>query len=369
MIHMAPDFTNLDYAEEMSHAALNTLTAPGDLVDRALVMNDRATSGIAMPWSQLSGLYTMRPGELVLLAGGSGHGKSALANQLALHAVTQTRPGTVTEDKPQGEPYRAAIASLELPAEYVLHQMAGIAGTVADPSEHWMRRVGYYLNERMIFVDRVDSMSPMEALQTAIGLRKFYGTDLFVLDGLMMIGLGDELEAQKIFTQKLAEVAKAFDICIVLICHMRKPAGGENANRMPSAHDLLGSSNILNVASSCLLVHRDKELMYKINAGEEYDPTHPHTRIIVAKQRYAPYEGITRYWSHDKCRALCNSHSKQYRPIDIGAEDNWKRKPKSETPQRIWSQGVEPTGTTPVRQLRESTSETDSPTPMAQYPF
>jgi len=358
---IAPDFTNLDYAEEMSHAALNTLTAPGDLVDRALVMNDRATSGIAMPWSQLSGLYTMRPGELVLLAGGSGHGKSALANQLALHAVTQTRP--------DGEPYRAAIASLELPAEYVLHQMASIAGTVADPSEHWMRRVGHYLNDRMVFVDRVDSMSPMEALQTAIGLRKFYGTDLFVLDGLMMIGLGDELEAQKIFTQKLAEVAKAFDICIVLICHMRKPAGGENANRMPSAHDLLGSSNILNVASSCLLVHRDKELMYRINAGEEVDPTHPHTRLIVAKQRYAPYEGITSYWSHDKCRALCNSRSKQYRPIDIGAEDGWKRKPKSEMQQSTWSQGVDPTGTTPPRQLRESTSETGLETQTGPFPF
>ena len=361
MIHVAPDFTNLDYAEEMSDAALNTITAPGDLVDRALVMNDRATSGIQMPWSQLSGLYTMRPGELVLLAGGSGHGKSALANQLALHAVTQTRP--------DGEPYKAAIASLELPAEYVMHQMCQIAGTVSDPSEHWMRRVGHYLNERMVFVDRVDSMSPMEALQTAIGLRKFYGTDLFVLDGLMMIGLGDELEQQKIFTQKLAEVAKAFDMCIVLICHMRKPAGGENANRMPSAHDLLGSSNVLNVASSCLLVHRDKDLMYRINAGEEVDPTHPHTKIIVAKQRYAPYEGITSYWSHDKCRALCNSRTKQYRPIDIGAEDGWKRRPKSETPMPTLSAAAAPTGTTPVRQLRESTSETDSQTQTAQYPF
>jgi replicative DNA helicase len=313
-----------------------------------------------MPWSKLSE-FRLRPGELVLVGGGSGHGKSAVANQISLHAVTQK--------KPDGEHYRAAIASLELPAEYVMHQMCQIAGTVSEPTEHWMRRVGHYLNDKMTFVDRVDSMSPQECLQTAIGLRKFYGTDLFVIDGLMMIGLGDELEQQKIFTQKLAEVAKAFDMCIVLIAHLRKPSGIESSTKLPTAHDFLGSSNILNVASSALLVHRDMELMYAINNGDQVDPTLPHTRLIVAKQRYSPYLGVTTYWHHDKCRALCNSHSKQYRPIDIGAEDQWKRKPKSEMQQSTWSQGVDPTGGMPPRQLRESTSETGSATQTGQYPF
>ena len=360
MIHVAPSFANLDYAEEMSHAALNTLTAPGDLVDRALVMKDREHSGIAMPWSKLSE-FRLRPGELVLVGGGSGHGKSAVANQVALHSVTQK--------KPDGEHYRAAIASLELPAEYVFHQMAQIAGTVREPTEHFMRRVGHYLNERMVFVDRVDSMSPMEALQTAIGLRKFYGTDLLVIDGLMMIGLGDELEQQKIFTQKLAEVAKAFDMCILLIAHLRKPSGIEKANRMPSAHDFLGSSNILNVASSALLVHRDMELMYQINNGDQVDPDLPHTRLIVAKQRYAPYLGVTTYWHHDNCRALCNSKTKQYRPIDITAEDGWKRKPKSETPKYSWSQEAAPLSGSPLRKPQENISETGLETQTQKYPF
>lgn len=354
------DFTNLDYAEEMSYAALSQLTSPGDLVDRALTMTDRATAGIKMPWSKLDGLFTLRSGELVLLGGGSGHGKSAVANQIALHACTQK--------KPSGEHYRAAVASLELPAEYVFHQMAQIAGTVSDPSEHWMRRVGHYLEEKMVFVDRVDSMSPSECLQTAIGLRKFYGTDLLVIDGLMMIGLGDELEAQKLFTQKLAEVAKAFDMCIILIAHLRKPSGAESASRMPSAHDFLGSSNILNVASSALLVHRDKELMYKINAGEEHDPSHPHTRLIVAKQRYAPYEGITSYWSHDKCRALCNSSSKQYRPIDIGSFDNWKRKPIEKQQFGGFSQEADVSGS--QNRLTQGTGPTtDSTQKLKAFPF
>lgn len=335
-------FASLDVAEELSYASLDRITAPGDLVDRAMTMQDRATSGIQMPWSRLSGLFTLRPGELVLLGGMSGHGKSALANQLALHSVTQK--------KPNGEHYKAGICSLEMPAEYVFHQMSGIAGCVKDPHEHWMRRVGYYLNDKMFFYDKVDSMSPTECLQMAIGMRKFHGVDLLVIDGLMMIGLDDDLQQQKIFTQRLAEVAKAFDICIMLIAHLRKPSGPDGEKKPPSKHDFLGSSNILNVASSAILVHQDKEKLYASNAGLEVDDSYGDTKLIVAKQRYAPYEGVTHLWFHDKCRALCNNNQRMYRPIDVGAEDGWKMKREGKGCQleneqsTKWSQEATPGG-------------------------
>jgi twinkle protein len=335
-------FASLDVAEELSYASLDRITAPGDLVDRAMTMQDRATSGIQLPWSRLSGLFTLRPGELVLLGGMSGHGKSALANQLALHAVTQK--------KPNGEHYKAGICSLEMPAEYVFHQMSGIAGCVSDPHEHWLRRVGYYLNDKMFFYDKVDSMSPTECLQMAIGMRKFHGVDLLVIDGLMMIGLNDDLQEQKIFTQRLAEVAKAFDICIMLIAHLRKPSGPDSERKPPSKHDFLGSSNILNVASSALLVHQAKDKLYARNAGQEVDDSYGDTKLIVAKQRYAAYEGVSHLWFHDKCRALCNNNQRMYRPIDVGAEDGWRRKMEgkgcqSENDQSTkWSQEATPGG-------------------------
>ena len=204
--------------------------------------------------------------------------------------------------------------------------MAGVAGCIKDPHEHWMRRVGYYLNDKMFFYDKVDSMSPTECLQMAIGMRKFNGVDLLVIDGLMMIGLDDDLQQQKIFTQRLAEVAKAFDICIMLIAHLRKPSGPDGEKKPPSKHDFLGSSNILNVASSAILIHNDKEKAYARNAGQEVDDSYGDTKFIVAKQRYAPYEGVSHLWLHDKCRALCNNSERRYRPIDIGAEDGWKMK-------------------------------------------
>jgi replicative DNA helicase len=346
-------FASLDVVEELSFASLDRITAPGDLVDRAMERREGANSGIPMPWSKLDNLFRLRPGELVLLGGYSGHGKSAVANQLALHAADKG--------------YKVGIASLELPAEYVFDQMAGVAGCVKEPHEHWMRRFGYWANDKIFFYDKVDSISPNEALQMIIGLRKFHGCDLIVLDALMMVaGMGDDLEAEKLFTQRLAEVCKAFDVCVLLVAHMRKPSGGEGEMKTPNKFDFLGSSNILNVASSAILIHDNKEKAYAKSNGFEVDDSVGDTRFIVAKQRYAPYEGVTHLYKHESCRALCNNKQRMYRPIDIGAEDGWKRK-KEDTCQSDekpigGSASPESADIFLMRRTPETTSETEPET-------
>ena len=352
-------FASIDVAEELSLASLDRITAPGDLVDRALERRSSANTGIPMPWSKLQGQFALRPGELVLLGGYSGHGKSAVANQLALHAASLD--------------YKVGIASLELPAEYVFDQMAGVAGCIKEPHEHWLRRFGYWANPRIYFYDRVDSVTPDECLQMIIGMRKFHGCDLVVLDALMMVGLGDDLEQEKLFTQRLAEVAKAFDVCVLLVAHLRKPAGGEGEKKVPSKFDFLGSSNILNVSSSAILIHDDKEKAYARSQGEEVDDSYGDTKFIVAKQRYAPYEGVVHLYKHDKCRALCNNAQRMYRPIDIGAEDGWKAKREGKKYQSEKHQfgGFSPEAT-PSGSLKsqtpDSTQKTDTTGTLMEFP-
>lgn len=341
-------FASIDVAEEMSTASLDQITAPGDLVDRAMERRSSADHGIPMPWSKLENRFRLRPGELVLMGGYSGHGKSAVANQLALHAADSG--------------YRVGVASLELPAEYVFDQMAGIAGCVSEPHEHWMRRFGYWANEKIFFYDRVDAITPMECLQMIIGMRKFHGCDLVLLDALMMVGLSDDLEQEKLFTQRLAEVAKAFDVCILLVAHLRKPAGGEGEKRTPSKFDFLGSSNILNVSSSAILIHDMKDKAYARSQGEEVDDSYGDTLFYVAKQRYAPFEGVVHLYKHGKCRALCNSKERRYRPIDL--EDGWKAKRSSTESLRVATVDGSPTATMP-----SSTPKQDTTTNSTECPF
>ena len=340
-------FDNLNVAEELANRQADILVPPGDLIDRALTRRESINSGIPVPWSKLQNLYQLRPGELVLLGGYSGHGKSALANQIALHAASMD--------------HRVGIASLELPAEFVVDQMASMSGCIESPHEHYMRRFGYWANERIFFYDRVDVITPMDAIKMIIGMKKFYGVDLVVLDCLFMVGLADDLEQEKKFTQTLAAVAKAFDVCVLLCHHLRKPQGMDGEAKLPDKFAFIGSSHITNVASSVLLCHKNVQKIRARNDGHEFDDSEPDVRIVVAKQRFHHYEGVTGYWMHNKCRALCNSKARQYKPIDL--EDEWKHKRKfTESAKVIGIDGSS------MRAKQDSTPATDTTTSKDQFP-
>ncbi|MDG1315578.1 MAG: hypothetical protein P8P29_08670, partial [Flavobacteriaceae bacterium] len=132
-----------------------------------------------------------------------------------------------------------------------------------------------------------------------------------------MVSLADDLEQERAFSQKLAAIAKGMGVCLVLVHHMRKPAGKEGEKHIPTKHDFIGSSHLVNVSSSVLIVHEDKEKTKKRHQGEEVDDDFPDINLVVAKQRYHRYEGRTGYWLHDKVRLLCNSKRREYKPIEI----------------------------------------------------
>ena len=129
------------------------------------------------------------------------------------------------------------------------------------------------------------------------------------------------MDLEKKFTAQIAAIAKAFNCCIVLVHHMRKPHGGEGEKKVPTKHDFLGSSRIVNVASSVLILWDNKEKGYLRNMGMEVDDDEPDAKLVVAKQRYSPFEGPTGLYRHDTARVLCNNRQRQYRPIEI-RQDN-----------------------------------------------
>lgn len=305
MILQDLDHRSINVAQQLADRSLDNIADPGSLYDRVLERRSHVDIGIKTPWSKLDGVFAMRPGELILFGGYSGSFKSTAANAMAVSALQQG--------------YRVGIASLELPAEDVVEAMAEIAAANRRPPEKWLREFTQWADDRLFIYDRVDAISPMEALQMCICMRAFLGCDLIIIDCLFMCGVADDLEAEKKFSQQLAAIAKAYKCCIVIVHHMRKPTGAESEDRLPNRYSFIGSSHLVNVASSIVICWANKKKLWCMNAGHPVDDEEdgPDIKINVAKQRNAQYEGVIGLYLKDKARVFCPTPDRKYDPVDI----------------------------------------------------
>ena len=140
------------------------------------------------------------------------------------------------------------------------------------------------------------------------------GADCVVIDGMMCIDLADDLNAEKRYAAALASIAKKYQMTIILVHHSRKPQGHDGENRLPDKHSFLGTSRIVNLASSVVIVWDNKAKANKRDKGEEVEDSEPDYLIHVAKHRNGKWEGICGLYHHPTARILCNSRQRQYRP-------------------------------------------------------
>jgi twinkle protein len=307
---MTVDFRDINVNEELAQAETSEMLCPTDLVERVAARRASQKSGINLPWSKLDGLFALRPGEMVLMGGYTGHFKSTITTQIGLEAMRQG--------------YNVGIASLELLAEDVLEQYAEMAACNSEPPLDFVKGFAGWCSDKLHIYDRVDAIKPSEAIQMTIAFAKYKRCKLVILDALMMMGVCDDLERERDFTQTLAAVAKRFGICVLLVHHVRKPQGDGGEQRIPGKYDFIGSSHLANIAASILIVWHDKRKSAKaalIAQGmqvEDFDDTKADLVVKVAKQRYAKYEGSVGLWQHRRCRAFCSTRDRRLNPVEFG---------------------------------------------------
>jgi twinkle protein len=300
------DHRSIDVAQQLADRSLDNIADPDSLYDRVLERRSHIDVGIKTPWSKLDGLFCMRPGELILFGGYSGSFKSTAANAMAVSALQQG--------------YRVGIASLEMPAEDVVESMAEIAAANRRPTPEWLKDFTQWAKDRLFIYDKVDAITPTEALQMCICMRAFLGCDLIIVDCLFMCGVADDLEAEKKFSQQLAAIAKAYKCAIVICHHMRKPSEGNGGeDRLPNRYSFIGSSHLVNVASSIVICWANKKKLWCMNAGHPVDDDEdgPDIKINVAKQRNAQYEGVIGLYIKEKARVFCPTPDRKYDAVDV----------------------------------------------------
>ena len=238
----------------------NPRILPLELVRRVDIASlPRISTGIQSLDRLIGGFYF---GQLIILTGERGLGKSTLGSQFIVHAVNQG--------------YQAFCYSGELNdwmfQDWFEKQAAGrwninetthesgyidysVRPQVRDRLTAWYSgRCFIYDNGLIEYADE-----PEEALSKTIeNAVKQYGIRVIVIDNLMT-AINDNMQAdfyrqQTQFVKGLSIIAKRYNALIILVAHPRKAGGFEFRN-----DDVAGSSNITNLADVVLRYAEPKD--------------------------------------------------------------------------------------------------------------
>lgn len=240
-------------------------------------------TGIRTPWRKVGDQLVFRPGELTVIAGINGHGKSQVVGFMAGAAM---RDG-----------YRVCVASLEFRVRSWLQRLVRQMTAMPNPSAACVRGALDWLGDGRLWAfdaqGTADWRRMMEVFRYA---RRRYDIDLFVIDNLTGLGIGEEdYQGQKEVALALANFARDENTHVWLVHHIRK---GNSEHEQPDKMDIKGSGAITDLASTVLTVWRNKGKEAKrleaeaINAElPEEVIAQPDVRIRCSKQRNYPGTG------------------------------------------------------------------------------
>ena len=215
---------------------------PKDYVDDVKsYFNDDLTSGLALQFNKTHSDFRIREGEVTLVTGYSGHGKSAWLNYVMLHLLQQQK---------------SMIASFEMLPKQTLGRMCKQTGE-AVPNDEYIDDFLNKVQKRLYMYDTEGEATTAKKVQEVVYYcAENLGVKLMVIDSLMKCGINeDDLNKQKAFANKLAVAARDLNVHIFIVAHSRKTAD-ENANA--SKFDVAGSANLTNLVDNVISVHRNK---------------------------------------------------------------------------------------------------------------
>lgn len=287
----------------------NKIAPSSEFTDDACLIADDLLSGDSLSFlGEKSESIEFRKGELTVVAGASGHGKSALMGQIALDLASQGR--------------KVCILSLEMPPARTLYRMGrqqegfAVCGripqyreTAADTLEDFLKQIAPYI----FLLDRVGSATPKQVFGAMVQAVTKFGCEHIIIDNLMRVcpEYGDKAnEAQKDFIQNLIALAKRFDVHVWLVHHVRK---GQSETEEINKYSIRGAAAITDNADNVILLCRNlaKEKKLENEYRRDVDESEGDSVLIVDKQRNGDWQGRIQLWFDKQTYQLCPTCARQ----------------------------------------------------------
>lgn len=280
-------FTKADFAQLLLRADRldpTELRRAADYADQVLGESSLVDlPGIDLPWPKTHGLFRMRYGETVVLAGYNGQGKTELAGHLTLAAMAQ------------GE--RCCVASYEFLPHRWLRRLLRQAAAVENPSDEALRQRIDWTQDRLWLVDAKGHERATKTIDVFRYAAKRYGVKFFVIDNLSKCGIADDdYQGQKDFVDRLSEMAREMDVIVLLVMHMAKGDESRPGGKMQAR----GSGQITDLVDSLLIIWRNKPKEVALANGDEERAKEPDAKLICEKQRNGEHEPRFALWFHAK---------------------------------------------------------------------
>lgn len=266
---------------------------------------ERISTGIGRLDQILGGFYF---GQLIILTGERGLGKSTLGSQFITRAISQHYTTFCYSGELVDWMFRdwierqiagpENIEAVQTESGYVAYRIDdGCAGKITE----WYEDKCFWYDNGIL--ESNGGEMPDEALiKTLENAIKQYGCRVLMIDNLMT-AIEDDMQSdiyrqQTQFVKQLSVMAKHYKVIIVLIAHPRKAGSYEFKN-----DDIAGSSNITNLA--------DVVMRYALPKYDEENPPE-HDRILqVTKNRLSgkvTFDGIP-LWFEDASKRISDRHS------------------------------------------------------------
>lgn len=229
----------------------------------------------------------LQPKDLIVIAGRTSTGKTALGLDIAAHAAIERGKSV-------------SIFSLEMARAALLTRLICSQGRIDSHKlrtgfsgkQDWARAVqalGRIANSQL-YIDDAGTQTIMQIRAKARRQKAEKGLDLLIVDYLQLVSTGMKFEnrVQEVtfISKSLKAIAKELNVPVVALSQLKRPPDQRsNADRRPQLTDLRESGSIEQDSDVVILIWRPKR---KKDEDGDYETAGFDTILILGKQRNGP---------------------------------------------------------------------------------
>jgi replicative DNA helicase len=261
-----------------------------DTIDHIEMLSKRdgSLSGLPTGFADLDALTGgLRGGQMIVIAGRPGHGKSTLAMDLARAAAIKHGHTCLFLSLEMGR-HEINMRILSAEASVPLHHLR--TGAMTDDDWNALRAHRQEVHDAPLVIDVTPNLTSIDVRTKARRVKQKQGLDLVVVDYLQLMGSGGrraenrQLEVSEI-SRNLKLLAGELDVPVVALSQLNR-GPEQRSDKKPALSDLRESGAIENDADMVILIHREDAYEREHARAGEAD-------LIVAKHRGGALTTIT----------------------------------------------------------------------------